>query len=588
MPNKLRYFLILILSILAAWMGYEMWNLPLWAYRPLFFFLSFTLALLLLIKPWFEKYPKGEKLLALSGLAALLLYLGFPTMPFTPVLFVAFVPLLIIEDELYHWRKGTSKWQLFKYTFAAFVLWNILSTFWVANTSFIPSIAAFTLNSVFMSVPLLLYHHVRKKLGDRYRWPALLCFWISFEYGHMAWEISWPWLTIGNAFSQYPSWIQWYEFTGHLGGTFWMLAGNIFAYEVYCRWKRKESLIHSSLWKGLALIIVPIVISLAMYYNYEEQGEAVEVAVLQGNYEPHYQKFNNTEYPPSAQLENFINLSKQVVTESTEYLVLPETSFWVFDIDNLNIYPRIQTLQDYISGFENLKLVTGLVSRKELDPNGELPSWTRSFTRDSKTIYWELQNSAVQLKGNADDYQVHIKSKLVPGPEIFPYNNILFFLKPIVEGAGGTLSGHARRDERTVFKDGDKGVAPVICYESVYGEYVGEYIRKGAQAIFIITNDGWWDDTPGYIQHLKFAQLRAIEHRRPIARSANTGISCFINQRGDISQATTYETPAAIKEEIMFNKKVTFYSKWGDLIARLAMLGSIIFFFALIVKKYRK
>jgi apolipoprotein N-acyltransferase len=125
------------------------------------------------------------------------------------------------------------------------------------------------------------------------------------------------------------------------------------------------------------------------------------------------------------------------------------------------------------------------------------------------------------------------------------------------------------QEERTVFvsKYGPGKVAPVICYESIYGDYVGQYIRNGAEFIFIVTNDGWWKDTPGYKQHLLFGRLRAIETRKSIARSANTGISCFVNQRGDIDQPQPWDTATAIKQTLVSNEGMTFYTRYGDLIA---------------------
>ena len=113
-------------------------------------------------------------------------------------------------------------------------------------------------------------------------------------------------------------------------------------------------------------------------------------------------------------------------------------------------------------------------------------------------------------------------------------------------------------------------VAPVICYESVYGEFLAGYIRKGAQLIFVITNDGWWGDTPGYKQHFTFSQLRAVETRRSVARSANTGTSAFINQRGEASLMTAYWEPAVIRASINANDKITFYVRYGDYIARIS------------------
>ena len=138
--------------------------------------------------------------------------------------------------------------------------------------------------------------------------------------------------------------------------------------------------------------------------------------------------------------------------------------------------------------------------------------------------------------------------------------------------------------ERSAFKASDLGVAPVICYESVFGEYTTGYVKNGANALFIVTNDGWWDNTAGHKQHLLFASLRAIETRRPIARSANTGISCLINQRGDILQPTEYDEAATVKGTLLFNDTITFYVRYGDLIGRLAGFISILLLLNVIAK----
>jgi apolipoprotein N-acyltransferase len=136
-------------------------------------------------------------------------------------------------------------------------------------------------------------------------------------------------------------------------------------------------------------------------------------------------------------------------------------------------------------------------------------------------------------------------------------------------------------------------IAPVICYESVFGSYVSDYIKKGAEAIFIITNDGWWKNTNGYKQHLSYASLRAIETRRPVARAANTGISCIIDIRGNRKKETEWWTQTVIKGEIFPETRMTFYVKYGDYILRISLLISvlillIIFIAAPIRKKMMK
>jgi apolipoprotein N-acyltransferase len=113
-------------------------------------------------------------------------------------------------------------------------------------------------------------------------------------------------------------------------------------------------------------------------------------------------------------------------------------------------------------------------------------------------------------------------------------------------------------------------------------------VKNGAELLFIMTNDGWWEDTPGHRQHFIYAKLRAIECRRSIARSANTGISCFINQRGDVIQQTAYWEEDAIQNTINKNDRITFYVKYGDILGRIAYWTSALLLLILIVAMLKK
>ena len=153
---------------------------------------------------------------------------------------------------------------------------------------------------------------------------------------------------------------------------------------------------------------------------------------------------------------------------------------------------------------------------------------------------------------------------------MMPYPQYMKFLEYISVDLGGTVGSLGTQEKPSVFQHGEIIAAPVICYESIFGEYVTQYIQQGANVIAIITNDGWWGNTPGHKQHLQYARLRAIENRRCIARSANTGISCFINQRGDILKQTTWWTPDVIEANVQLNNQQTFYTKNGDLLGKIA------------------
>ena len=574
--QKIKLALLLLSAIVAIGSAYLMWTKPFWGHLPFFFFLSSWIFLMVALESKWFKHPEKKQLVFLSTLSGIILGFGFPSSPLTPLMFFGFVPLLLAERIISEEGNKIHKILVFKLCMNAFVIWNIISTFWVANTSFGPSLVAFLLNSVFMSVPIILYHVVKTRLKGYWPMLAFISFWICFEYGHMNWEISWPWLTLGNSFAQYPSWVQWYEWTGHLGGSVYILLINYLLFQV---WYRGENV--SARWKKglvvLGITIVPIIISLVMYSGQTDQGEKIQVSIVQPNYEPHYQKFS---IPKPDQMQRFLQLSEAGVDEDTDYLIFPETSFSIIDVDNGFSFSFMRQLRLFLRQHPNLKLISGLATMKTFDSNpGDRPALRTYVSSSGDTTFWELQNSAVELDGRSGDkLDVYIKSKLVPGAEIFPYNKILFFFEPVIAQLGGTTAGHAIQKERRVFQGGKAKVAPVICYESVYGEYVGEYIKKGADAIFIVTNDGWWDNTAGHKQHLKFACLRAIEHRRSIARSANTGTSCFINQRGDILQPTDYEVATVVKGEMALNQEMTFYSRYGDWIAKISGLLIILIF----------
>jgi apolipoprotein N-acyltransferase len=231
----------------------------------------------------------------------------------------------------------------------------------------------------------------------------------------------------------------------------------------------------------------------------------------------------------------------------------------------------IRELKNYATDHPHLSIIIGASTHRELDKNEKPGHAARKFHK-SETYYYSY-NTALLI--DTLDIQVYHKSKLTPGVENMPSWGILKPLEKMAIDLGGTI-GSLGTDNDILVLTNDKAqkVAPIICYESVYGEFVVKRIREGASVIFVITNDGWWGNTPGHRQHFLFSVLRAIETRRSIARSANTGISAFINQRGDVFQRTGYWEPAVISQQINANDKLTYYVRNGDYIARVSVFIS--------------
>jgi len=578
MNKKTRLlFITLSLAVLLAtsgWMYYLDQQLQLWGYLPLFQFGSLFAVLLLLVYPRFSKMKNKDQLLLAAISSGVLLWASFPALPTTFFIFFAFIPLLWIEAKISATHEGTARWEIFKYSYVSFAIWNIFTTYWVGNTALVAGIFAIFLSSAFMTIPFVLFHNTKKRLNEKMGYTAFVAYWITFEYIYLNLEISWTWLNIGNCFGQYPSWVQWYEYTGVFGGALWVLVANVLGLKLLKKYEQKHTVEKSGALKSGVWILVPLVASIIMYTQQEDQGPAVEVVVIQPNLEPHYVKFSLSK---REQIQRFVSLSQKALTDSTDYLVFPETSFNRVDYNEILRDRSIAPIKAMIDRHSGLKLITGISTQRELTADEPHGPAVRTYEHAGKIRYFEIGNAAIQLTEKSDEVPIYIKSKLVPGAEFLPYREVFFFLKPLVEKLDGSMAGLATQEERENFLgSSNEKIAPVICYESIYGSYVTDYVQKGANALFIITNDGWWDNTAGHRQHLAYARLRAIETRRSIARSANTGISCFINQRGDVLQATKYNEAIAIKGKIQLNSEMTVYTKWKDLIARICSFLSIL------------
>jgi len=576
MSRRIRILCIGISILGAAWAAYTMYHRAgeqlLWGYRPLLLFIS-----LWILAHGFLSGRKngttGWRYAGLSSLSGLLLGLGFPGIVPSPLLmFAGFVPLLLLESEISNSEgKGKGR-RVFLHSYNAFLLWNILSTWWVANTALAAGIVAMSLNSLFMALVFTAFHHTKRRM-PRIAGAAFMAFWMAFEYLHLNWEITWPWLTLGNAFAQFPALVQWYEFTGVFGGSLWILAGNWLIFNV---WKHRNdrAALRSGIVKTALWLLIPLSISLWQYFSYKEQGDqTVQVALVQPNYEPHYEKFD---IPEDVQMQRFLELSASITDGNTDYLVWPETSFGYVETRSIESYPAVVQLRGFMAKYPQLKVIAGIDAYHIFLPGEPHSKAVRSSSSGGGTMFFEVLNAAAQFSNESEEVQLYRKSKLVPGPEILPYRRFFGIFEPIIKEVQGTVEGVGTQKERMAMSSSSARMAPVICYESIFGEFFTGYIHKGAQAAVIMTNDGWWDNSPGHRQHLWLGTLRAVETRRSIARAANTGISAFINQRGDILQPTRYNEAVAIKGTVRLNDQVTFYVRWGDLIARIAVFTTLL------------
>lgn len=504
------------------------------------------------------------------------------------MLFIAFVPLLLIEDHLSLHKQTYHPYQIIFYTYPGFFTWNLLTTWWIVNSTLFGVTMAVLFNSLFMSLVFLLYHWTKRRFsGSGKAYVLLVFYWISFEYLHQHWDLTWSWLNIGNGYASFPAWVQWYEYTGIFGGAAWIFAGNIAAIAVLkamLQRKSRRPLIIKSL-VFVSVILIPLVFSLIRFHTYDEKQDPVQVTVIQPNIDPYTEQYT---LEPEVVMDRMLKLADSKTPAGTELLVCPESAIQENIWENEPLFhqsPSILRWREYLRTRPQLAVVTGASTFRRFE-TGEKVSETARYSK-SNDFYYDAFNTALFLD-SSDRIQVYHKSKLVVGVERMPFPRYLKFLEDYALDLGGTIGSLGISPERTVFRssNGKLALGTAICYESVYGEFFSRFVRNGAELMLIITNDGWWGHTPGHRQHLGFASLRAIETRRCIARSANTGISCFVDQRGIISQQTGYWLPAAIRGTVNRNKQHTFYTKHGDYIGRISCWISLLLILATLAGRF--
>lgn len=532
-----------------------------------------------------EKHPKTDKT---TRRTAWLLALGFgvlTSLPFLiprlgPLSLVSFVPLFYLDRLLREKHVRRAFW----YYFAAFLLFNVLTTYWIWFVSPAGAIAALVLNALQMAALFAIYRAASRIIRGREKNPltadalSLLFFivtWLAWEHIYFEIELSWPWLCLGNAFATSTTLVQWYEHVGAVGGSLWILLCNALIYLTLNSRERSGRRGY-----GIAAAVVvfaPILCSEIRYATYRESNDPLEVVVLQPNIDP-FQKYG---VQPQAALDaRLIELMAQETTSETRYIVTPETFTYNLDIDHPDQNASYLRYKAFLGTHPDASLLLGALTYRHYEAG---PKPTRSARPANYNTWVDFYNTALVMDCDTL-YGTYVKSKLVPGVEIIPYEYVFPFLGKIVQRFGGSSNSYGTLGEMEAIPGGDgHKLGAMICYESVYGDWSRVATKKGANFLAVMTNDGWWGDTPGYRQHFNYARLRAIENRRDVIQAANTGTSGLIDQRGDVRCKTDWWVETAFRGIINANDTQTFFVRHGDFVGRWACHCFLILLFALLI-----
>ena len=492
----------------------------------------------------------------------------------------AFVPLLCMERiaDL----SGTKR--VWLYYYGAFVLWNAFTTFWVCNATIGGGIFAILANAFQMAVIFALFRWFKRYSAKSVLpYIFLACAWIAWEHFYFDAEISWPWLVLGNSFARSVKSIQWYEFTGTLGGSLWIWTMNIFLFSIMAAasegrialWNMKARI--AAFGGYIILLAAPFAISSVMFDRYEEKRDPVKVVVLQPNIDP-YDKFGGMSQ--KEQTAKLLKLAQNAMDSSVTLLVAPETFTSDIYVNDPLRSPTMKSFIEFLGRYPQCDLLFG-ASTYTIYDSAERPSHT---ARRHGKGWFESHNSAILVNAEGA-YDIYHKIKLVPGVEYMPYPAIF---APIDEKLGGVMGRCVGQEGAAALgcREDRPKIGCAVCYESVYGDFYRGYVSDGATLMTIITNDAWWGNTPGYRQHFSYASLRAIETRRSIVRSANTGISALIDQRGVPVAESGWWREEVLKGEVNLNDRTTFFVEHGDITGRVATFLFVLLLLAQLIRSF--
>ncbi len=466
--------------------------------------------------------------------------------------------------------------------YLAILFFNIITLYWIggwhSDDIFLKLGGAATVlvHPLFFLVPLLIFYGIKKLSKPS---AALILFpfiWTGFEYSHNLGELVFPWIELGNTETYNISRIQYAELFGVHGITFLICVISVLLYYVLNKiitgkWKLISKPVIINFGIIILLMILPNIYSYnylqnpanyEKYFTAEDSTKIIRTVIVQPNVDP----FKKWAGDSDKLVSSYIEMMNQSLALNPDLIVLNETAVPYYFLEDYN-YTNTVKFIDFVNK-NNKTLLMGIPHLQYFPDSVSVPEDSKIMSQSRRR--YGTYNSAILLEPgkNTDEYQIHKKAKLVPFSEHTPYKKYLPFLQKLIKWGVG-ISSWNPGDSLILFNLNYKKIntrfAALICFESVFSDYVSEAVKNGAEFLVIITNDGWWGNNSGPIQHEQFAVLRAVENRKWIIRAAQTGISCYIDPLGNTYDRIPYDSEGISVRNIFANSDKTFYSEHGDI-----------------------
>ena len=507
----------------------------------------------------------------LSLLSGILFGFSFPPNNYGYISCISLPPLFYLLDNLSGFQ------QKLRYLYLTFFTATLITLYWVGGFTHGKDIYLMIAASMlylwqpFVFVfPFGIFILVKKYLNNTAAYLLFPSIWILIEWFYSYTEFSFPWMIFANTLTYDLNKIQIAEFFGAFGLSYWIALVNVLFYFILFQSKTYKT-------KIILFFVLIIIYFLPNIYNSNFKlnlNDPIKIAVNQPNIDP-WEKWSNNYY--DTWLKNKQIIPKFNTSDSIDILILPESAFVLDILENDFIANDLKSnLRN-----NNISLLTGFVDINFVSKDN---STVTSNYYPSKNLYLNTYNSITFIDLANAEPKKYAKSKLVPFAERIPFADAFSFLiKPLAWSVG--ISSWEKGTDTTIFNFGKYKFASLVCFESIFPEYVSSFVKKGANFIVFVTNDSWYDDSNGPIQHNQFAILRAIENRRWVVRCANGGISSVISPNGNIISKTKMFDKTTLVENIYPENYLTFYSQYGDWFVYLSnsILAIVVLF--LLIKK---
>jgi len=518
-----------------------------------------------------DKLDRLKIFLAVSS--GFLLTLSFPKTGISWIAWFALVPLLVAL------RKLTPK-NGFYMGLCAGIVHYLTLVYWLAytmktygNLPLYLCVAILLLLSFYLALYIAIF-------SSAFIWlcaKPVFCFfmtpfiWVSLEYVRSFLFTGFPWELIGYTQFNVLHMIQISDISGVYGVSFCIALSNATIFLVYLYLTGKDwqgKAVKSKLAAGSVFTFGLIFCFVWFYGKWRIQSiheltsgsPSVRVAIVQGNID------QAKKWDPAFQLasmEKYIKLSLLAKEHKPDLVVWPETATPFYFLRN--------------------NPLSEMVKKGVHDTGADFLIGSPSFSLGENTV--EYYNSAYLVGPGGNVYGKYDKAHLVPFGEYVPFKKWLPFLGKMVEGVGDFRPG---KKGQTI-KWGDYRLGLLICYEIIFPDLARAMTKNNASLLVNITNDAWYGGSSAPYQHFSMTILRAVENRRSIIRSANTGISGFIDPSGRVIASTQLFSDAVITRTVPMLEETTFYSRFGDLFAMTCLgLTLVAVFRCYLIRKYSK